>query len=195
MNQFVLASSSPRRAEILKGLKIDFDVIASNVEEKFTKNIPCEIVNDLALSKAKDVSSKVGRKKIIIAADTIVYRDGVILGKPASRDDAYNMLKMLSGSSHKVMTGLCIIDNRYDKIYQEHEETTVYFKELSDIEIWNYIDTGEPMDKAGSYGIQGFGGLFVEKIDGCYFNVVGLPIHKFYLMMGKIGVNLLVREV
>lgn len=195
MSKFVLASSSPRRAEILKGLGIDFEIMPSDVEEKFTGNEPGKIVSELALIKCKDVASKLGEDKVIIAADTIVYKDGEILGKPVSKSDAYDMLTKLSGSSHKVLTGICIINNGTNKIYHDYEETTVYFKYLSEDEILNYINTGEPTDKAGSYGIQGLGGLFVEKIHGCYFNVVGLPIHKLYILLGKMGVNLLVKEV
>jgi septum formation protein len=195
MNNLVLASSSPRRADILRNLGVHFDIIPSDIEEIFTDNKPKDIAKNLAFIKAKDVAARVERDKIILGADTIVCKDDVLLGKPLSKDNAFTMLKELSGSIHKVITGICVIDNRDGTIHQDYEETTVYFKNLTDEEIWHYIHTGEPLDKAGAYGIQGLGGLFVKKIDGCYFNVVGLPVYKLYSLLGKMGVNLLVKEV
>lgn len=194
MGRFVLASGSPRRIEMLKNLKVDFEVIPSDFNEVITEGSPYDLVCEFALHKAKDVEKKVDADKIIIAADTIVYKDGMILGKPKSKDDAFEMLSKLSGSCHKVITGLCLIDRKTGKICKDYEETKVFFKQLSRDEIERYINTGEPLDKAGAYGIQGFGGLFVKKIEGCYFNVVGLPIHKLYLILGRMGVNLLTGE-
>jgi septum formation protein len=195
MIKFILASASPRRAEILKSLGQSFEILPSDVEEKITKNNPQEIVKELALLKAKDVARRVSKGQIVIAADTVVFKDDKILGKPSSKEEAFNMLKLLSGSIHKVLTGICVIDTANNKVCQDYEETKVFFKTLSDKEIMDYINTGEPMDKAGAYGIQGMGGLFVTRIEGCYFNVVGLPVHKLYNLMGEMGVNLLVKDV
>jgi septum formation protein len=125
----------------------------------------------------------------------MVFVDKKVLGKPKSGEDAYYMLKSLSGRQHDVITGLCIISSKFSKTYTDYETTSVFFKELTDEEIWNYIDTGEPLDKAGAYGIQGFGGLFVKRIEGCYFNVVGLPISKLYSALRELGVNLLNKDV
>jgi septum formation protein len=196
MKDIILASSSPRRIEILKNLNLEFQVIPSNYEEQISENLsPEKTVIYLAKNKAIDVYNRVDQNKLIIAADTIVYCNEKILGKPENYKDAYNMLKNLSGKKHKVITGICIINKNLDSILEEFEETIVEFKELSESEIIDYINTGEPMDKAGAYGIQGYGGLFVKEIHGCYFNVVGFPVHRFYNMMGNIGVNLLLKDV
>lgn len=195
MKRLILASSSSRRIEILKNLGLEFEVIPSNFEESLVDDQPQRLVCKLAESKAKDVISKVPSDSIIIAADTVVVKDKRIFGKPKSQNEAYEMLRELSGSSHKVVTGICIVDNINELEVADYEETTVYFKELSDDEIWNYIKTGEPIDKAGAYGIQSLGGLFVKKIDGCYFNVMGLPVYKLYTMMGELGINILTEVV
>lgn len=195
MNNFILASSSPRRIEILKALKLDFDIIPSNYEEVITQMAPQKLVCEFSRCKAEEVSLRVPNDRIIIAADTIVCKDDEILGKPKTRCEAFEMLKKLSGSEHKVITGICIINKRSNTVLQDYEETIVHFKELSDQEINDYIDCGESLDKAGAYGIQGFGSIFVKKIDGCYFNVVGLPIFKLNVLLGKMGVNLLVKGV
>jgi septum formation protein len=196
MKDFILASSSPRRIEILKNLNLEFLVMPSNYEEQIKENLsPGETAVHLAKNKAIDVYNRVGGNKLIVAADTIVFCDEKILGKPSNFDDAYNMLKKLSGKKHKVITGICIVNNDLNSILEEFEETVVEFKELSESEIINYIKTGEPMDKAGAYGIQGYGGFFVKGIQGCYFNVVGFPVYKFYSIMGGLGVNLLLKDV
>lgn len=196
MKKYVLASSSPRRVEILNNLNLNFETIPSDYEEHINSNLePDRIVCELAKHKAVDVYSKTDKKSVIIAADTIVYCDGEIFGKPKNYEEAYTMLKKLSGRKHKVLTGICIINENLDSIIQDFEETIVEFKTLSESEILNYISTQEPMDKAGAYGIQGLGGLFVKRIEGCYFNVMGFPVHKFYIMMGKLGVNLLLKDV
>jgi septum formation protein len=195
MSRFILASSSPRRIELLRALNMDFDIIPSNYEENIIQKPPHELVCEFARSKAMDVAKNLSMDKVIISADTIVYKDDEILGKPKSRVEAYKMLKKLSGSSHSVITGICVIDKKSGKIFEDYEETVVFFKVLTDIEINDYINSGEPMDKAGAYGIQGLGGIFVEKIEGCYFNVVGLPVFKLNKLLGKMGVNLLVKGV
>ncbi|SKA94509.1 septum formation protein [Caloramator quimbayensis] len=196
MKRVILASNSPRRIEILNTFNIKFDVIPSEYNEKMLNFLsPYELVCELSERKASNVAQKVGEDCIIIGADTVVYKDGDILGKPSDEKDAFNMLSKLSGDCHKVITGICIIDKKEKNIYKSYEETLVYFKNLTENEIMDYIKTKEPFDKAGAYGIQGFGGLFVEKIEGCYFNVVGFPVNKLYTALGNMGVNLLTGEI
>lgn len=195
MGKIILASSSPRRAEILKNLGIDFSIIPSGYKEEAIKKPPNEFVCHLARNKAIDVKKRCLYDDIIIAADTIVCMDERIIGKPKSKQDAFQILKSLSGREHQVITGLCILCDKYGLNYESFEITNVFFKHLSDEEIIDYIDTGEPMDKAGAYGIQGIGGVFVEKIDGCYYNVVGLPIKKVYSVLREMGINLIKKGV
>lgn len=195
MENIILASSSPRRIEMLKNFNLHFKIVPSNYEEVIVDKLPEDLVCYLAENKAREVCSRVEGDSLIIAADTMVFIDKKVLGKPKSREDAYSMLRSLSGRRHDVITGLCIISKGSNKKYMDSETTGVFFKELSDEEIWNYINTGEPLDKAGAYGIQGFGGLFVKRIEGCYFNVVGLPVSKLYSALGEMGVNLLDKEV
>lgn len=167
----ILASTSPRRREILSRFLRNFQVVPSNADERCSGR-PEECAVELAKAKAREVYSRVGGT--VIGADTVVSVDGRILGKPKSEKEAYGMLKLLSGRVHRVTTGYCII--------HEGEEITgavtteVRFRELDDDLIWAYIGTGEPMDKAGAYGIQGKAGLFVEWIKGDYYNVVGFPM-------------------
>lgn len=176
--KIILASSSPRRQEILKNLGLDFDIIKSNIEEKTrAEELPQHIVMALALEKAIDVSERLDDDAIIIAADTIVYKDKV-LGKPKSFDDAFSMINSLQDDVHYVYTGLAIIENNTYKKYVTYEKTMVKIKQLSEDKIKRYIETGEVWDKAGSYAIQGFGSAIVQWIKGDYFNVVGLPVSK-----------------
>lgn len=191
--RIILASSSPRRSEILKSIKLDFEVIPSSYEEKMTGSMDVQDeVTFLAYNKALNVSGKVNdRNSIIIGADTVVCKDGRILGKPSSRQDAFDTLKMLSGTNHFVITGLCVMDMTDNKIVKHAEKTEVFFRDLTDDQIDRYIDTREPFDKAGSYGIQGLGSVFVKKIDGCYFNVVGLPVYKLYDILRGMGVDII----
>ncbi|GFR34895.1 Maf family protein [Thermobrachium celere] len=190
--KIVLASSSPRRIELLRNLNLQFDVVPSNFEENINLSNPVELVKNFAYNKALDVESRVQKDSLIIAADTIVYKDGEVLGKPKDEIDAYRMLKLLSGQKHEVYTGLSLIYN--GKVINDYECTYVYFKNLSDEEIKYYINTNEPFDKAGAYAIQGYGSIFVEKIEGCYFNVVGLPISKLYDNIKRMGINILKGE-
>jgi len=179
--QIVLASQSPRRSELLKQLGLDFVIKTSDVDESNSRGLKAsELVQHLAFEKARVVAedSSLNRETIVIGADTVVVREGTILGKPRDKEDAFNMLKSLSGSWHEVMTGVAVIDInsfRYDKSI---ETTRVKMKELKDDVINAYIDSGEPLDKAGAYGIQGLGAVLIDRIEGCYFNVVGLPISK-----------------
>jgi septum formation protein len=195
MEKIILASSSPRRIEILKNLGIEFDIVPSNYEEVIVNKLPEDLVCYLAKNKALEVSSRVEVESLILAADTMVFVDKKPLGKPHTKNAAYSMLKSLSGRKHDVITGICLLSRKLNKIHVDYEVTNVFFRELSDEEILSYISTGEPLDKAGAYGIQGFGGLFVKRIEGCYFNVVGLPIYKLYNGLREMGVNLLARDV
>lgn len=176
MKKLILASASPRRKELLSMLNIPFVIETSEVEEIMEQNLhSSDLVMKLAEEKAFDVYKKFPNA-IVIGADTIVTYNDIKLGKPSSKEEAFKMLKMLSGNTHEVYTGVSIIsESKSSNFYQC---TKITFSNLSDQEINEYIETNEPMDKAGSYGIQGFGGTFVEKIDGDYFSVVGLPINK-----------------
>ncbi len=179
--QLVLASASPRRREILENLGLEFLVIKSKADESSVKSEDIEVsvyVQELALLKAGDCLKRIVSKKeiLVISADTVVSIDGEILGKPKTEEEAFSMLKRLSGKTHKVFTGFCVMRSYDAKTVCQAVETEVTFKELTDTEINSYIKTNEPMDKAGAYGIQGLGALFVSKISGDYLNVVGLPV-------------------
>lgn len=178
--KFILASNSPRRKEILEMLGLDFEVDAPDVDEKSISPdgiSPGIYVQELAFLKAAAAAKNhlKSKKAYIIAADTIVYLDGEILGKPSSEKDAAEMLKKLSGKCHEVYTGICVLRMSDASAVCEHESAKVYFKELSDEMISRYIATKEPLDKAGAYGIQGLGTVLVKKIEGDFFNVMGLP--------------------
>lgn len=189
----ILASASSRRQDILNIFDLDFTVEPSNIDERINIDDPYELVKELAYNKAKSIScNKPG--SLVIGADTIVYVNGKVLGKPKSKDDAYKMLRELSGKQHEVVTGVALLCENRNIHIKDYESTKVFFKSLSDDEIFSYIDTGEPLDKAGSYGIQGFASAFIERIEGCYFNVVGLPTNKLYTLLGRNGVNLLERK-
>ena len=175
----ILASSSPRRKELLEDLQIPFVVRQSNVEETFNPTLPPEeVVMDLAKRKAEAIEAKEA-DVFILAADTICFANGAILGKPSSRTEAYQMLSQLSGSLHSIYTGVAILKNGQCSTF--FEKTDVLFWELTDEEINNYLDTGEPFDKAGAYGIQGVGRILVKAIYGDYFTVVGLPFLEQYV--------------
>lgn len=169
----ILASASPRRRELLEQVGYTFKVVPSTVEEEMEHGTPKEIVKHNALSKATDVAC-LHRDDIVIGADTIVVVDGQIFGKPKDAADACDMLLRLSGRTHQVMTGIAVVQGK--RIHNDVVVTDVTMRPYGIEEILDYIKTGEPMDKAGAYGIQGIGALLVEKIDGCYNNVVGLPI-------------------
>lgn len=182
MDKIILASGSPRRRELLSQIGIEYEVISSNVNEKTEEAQPDLMVMDLSRQKASEVASKVQTGTIVLGADTVVSVDGKILGKPASKEDAFRMIKSLSGRMHSVYTGVTLIKKVHDKdkIISFAEKTEVYVKEMSNEEIWSYIESKEPMDKAGAYGIQGRFAAFVEKINGDYNNIVGLPVSKVY---------------
>lgn len=176
-----LASKSPRRRKLLKQLNLKFKSFSVDMDEKIHKNeSPNKAV--LRLSKEKLGLAKLKVKNgIIITADTIVVLDKTILGKPINKKDAFRILKLLSGNTHIVYTGYSIFNYSNGKTISEFEKTEVTFRDLTDDEIKEYINGGSPMDKAGAYGIQDdFGAVFIKKINGCYYNVVGLPLAKFY---------------
>jgi septum formation protein len=182
--KLILASASPRRKELLKLLGLSFITMPADVDETIHASDhinPKRYVQKIALQKFKSNQKKVDEDCLIIAADTTVYLNKQILGKPNNKDEAHAYLKLLSGQKHIVYTGLSVAYQ--DTILTDVEKTYVHFANLSDEEIWQYIQTGEPMDKAGAYGIQGYGSQFIEKVEGCYFNVMGFPIHLFYKMV------------
>lgn len=191
MPNIILASNSPRRKELLGQMGIEeFKVSAPNVDESVEDGLsPARIVEELSQRKARAAAKKAGPKDIIIAADTVVAMDGSVLGKPRSEAGAFDMLSALSGREHHVYTGVTVLQG--ERAVTEHEETAVQFRELAPEEIRGYIATGEPMDKAGAYGIQGRGALLVSGIRGDYSNVVGLPVFRLGRMLSGFGINLL----
>ena len=179
----VLASGSPRRFEILKNAGLDFRVELSGVSEEPIPGLsPEDLVMAHARLKGRAVAQKHPRA-LVISADTVVVHDGTVMGKPKNEEDAYEMLRRLSGETHEVMTAFGLFLQEYDQTHLERITTDVSFRPLSDEEILEYIGTGEPLDKAGAYGIQGQGAIFVEKINGSYLNVVGFPLTCFYLAL------------
>ncbi|MDO5398078.1 MAG: Maf family protein [bacterium] len=187
--KFVLASGSPRRKELLSEIIPSFDIAVSEAdEESVPKTLAPELyVEELALLKAAASSKTLDKKKsyIVIGADTVVTLDGEILGKPADESDAFNMLKRLSGRKHEVYTGYCVMRLEDGFTLSKAEKTEVFFKELDDERIRTYVKTGEPMDKAGAYGIQGLGKVLINKINGDYNNVVGLPVSALFDVLEK----------
>ena len=182
--QFCLASASPRRRELLALIQKDFIIDVPKEEERCPQGIaPMERPSLLATQKAREVAVR-REGALIIAADTAVFLDGKMLGKPHSQDEAYNMLSSLSGRTHTVITGCCVKLNGQEECFSVSTEVTFY--PLSDAEIMEYIASGEPMDKAGAYGIQGRGAVFVKEIKGDYFNVVGLPVAELYRKIKEI---------
>ena len=186
--KIVLASASERRQELLKRLIKDFDIIVSDFDESkvlFEGSID-RYVKDIALGKALDVKSKLSEDAIIISADTIVTLEDKILGKPKDEEDAFNIIKSLQDRKHFVYSGVVVINTAKNVVKQESLATEVTFSKISDDEIVEYIKTGEPLDKAGAYGIQGIGGIFVKEIKGCYYNVVGLPLNMLKFMLKEV---------
>lgn len=201
--EIILASNSSRRKNLLTMLNVPFSVMESGVDErveeanymqKGVEHTPYEWVRAIAAIKAEAVGNRVEGEKIIIAADTIVTYMGKILHRPFEREEAASMLRTLSGHKHTVYTGLAVMYKDADGKYETHTSVTatdVYMRELTDMEISNYVDTKEPYDKAGGYGIQGKGSLLIDHIDGDYFNVVGLPLVQLYKELSDNGVNIM----
>lgn len=193
--KFILASNSPRRREILSMLGMDFEVIVSDCDESISETLtPDRLVCELAYRKAFAVYSKLRRDGdfIVLGSDTVVWDGERVLGKPKDKGDAYSTLMSLSERTHSVFTGVALIGRIGGRVITscKAEETLVRFAKLGEGEVKYYIDTGEPFDKAGSYGIQGFGGLFVDSLSGDYYNVVGLPISLMRKMLScDFGLN------
>jgi len=193
----VLASSSPRRKELLTLLGVQFEILASHIDEVFDERLsPSEASMDLAFQKGLATKKLLNSKRkeashlVVLAADTIVVLDDVLLGKPANNEEAAQMLQQLSGRKHEVYTGVALFHGE-DEIERDVERTTVYMREIAQAEIAAYLQTGEPMDKAGSYALQGVGGAFVERIEGCVSNVIGLPVPKTLHLLRKAGLKVL----
>lgn len=189
--KIILASGSPRRRQLLEqvGLR-DFVVRASDVDESVCPGLtPAEMVEELSARKAAAVVRESPKDGLVLAADTVVALEGAVLGKPASPEEAARMLAALSGRTHQVYTGLTLAGP--GAVRTEHEVTAVTFRALSGTEIAAYVATGEPMDKAGAYGIQGLGALLVQRLEGDYFNVMGLPLCRLGRMLRAFGVELL----
>ena len=189
MKKIVLASGSPRRRELLSNSGLEFDVYISGADEESVSHegIPFGMyVQELALLKARDAAKSIGKNDcLIISADTVVVCDDEIMGKPRDKDDAFNMLKKLSGKTHSVFTGICVWRAKDAFSVCSFDETKVLFKELTDETIQRYINTLEPMDKAGSYALQGRGVALVKEVTGDYQNVVGLPVLKLFEILEK----------
>ncbi|HSW58916.1 MAG TPA: Maf family protein [Dehalococcoidales bacterium] len=187
----ILASASPRRRELLEKIGLQFKVEASDYHEEWRAGSrPEEMVVEIAEGKARAVAARYP-EAVIIAADTIGVIGRQVIGKPHTAAEAVSMLKKLSGKSHRVITGLTVLDARSGKMISSWVETRVYFRRLSVSEITNYVATGEPLDKAGAYAIQGLGSLLVEKIHGDYYNVVGLPLLALTRILKEFGFRFL----
>ncbi len=187
----ILASTSPRRRELLEQIGVAFSADPADVDER---RLPGEDAESyavrVALDKARVAAARAG-KGVIIAADTIVVLGDAVLGKPADARDAERMLAMLAGRRHRVITGVAVLDGETGMKRTAAAATDVWFRDLSPAEISSYVATGEPLDKAGAYGIQGRGALLVTKIEGCYFNVVGLPLSLLNGLLREFGISLL----
>lgn len=195
----ILGSASPRRSELLAQIGADFEVRVSNKEEVYHSTVPEEIVKELALMKAENVAEELAEENasgavkstVVIGADTIVVLDGKILGKPADEEDAVRMLNSLQGRRHDVYTGVAVLDydeNGEKHVYNYSVGTAVYVNEMTEEEIRAYVETKDPLDKAGAYGIQGRFAAHIDRIEGDYYNVVGLPVSRVYRSLRELGV-------
>ncbi|MDD5510385.1 MAG: Maf family protein [Dehalococcoidales bacterium] len=191
MKEIILASASPRRKELLGKIGLRFEVEPSNYTEDITSGLqPHALARKISLEKARAVADR-HRNAIVIAADTFIVFGSQILGKPHTEIEARKMLEAISGKSHSVITGFSIIDTGKNKTLSRSVETKVYFRRLTLSEIDNYIKSKEPLDKAGAYAIHGLGAVFVDKIEGDYFNVVGLPLSALTEALKEFGINIL----
>lgn len=191
MKDLILASQSPRRQQLLKQIGLDFEVVASNYQEDFSLELPPrELVKLFSQEKARDVAPNYP-EHIILAADTVVVWNDKILGKPETEDKTREMLKDISGQKVTPVTGVTVLETPERRKNTQIVETDVYIKNLSEKEIDNYIATQEPLDRAGGFAVQGVGALTVEKIDGSYSNVVGLPLLETYQILKKLGLEII----
>ena len=190
-SKIILASGSPRRKELLLQIGIVPEIIVSHVEEKITSDVPAEVVMSLAEQKAVDVAKEMPTGTVILGSDTVVAADGKILGKPKSHEEAYEMIRRLAGRSHQVYTGVCLVkkgpEGEADTVVSFYDETDVNVSPMTEKEIREYADSEEPMDKAGSYAVQGFFARYIDGLKGSYANVMGLPVHLVYQELKKLG--------
>jgi len=190
-SKIILASGSPRRKELLLQIGIVPEIIVSHVEEKITSDIPAEAVMSLAEQKAVDVAKEMPEGTVILGSDTVVAADGKILGKPKNHEEAYEMIRRLAGRSHQVYTGVCLVkkgpEGEADTVVSFYDETDVNVSPMTEKEIREYADSEEPMDKAGSYAVQGFFARYIDGLKGSYANVMGLPVHLVYQELKKLG--------
>lgn len=191
--RIILGSASPRRRELLAQIGVEFEVRVSNKEEIYESSVPEEIVKELALMKAENTAGETGtgglRNTAVIGADTIVVLDGKILGKPADEADAVSMLSALQGRRHDVYTGVAVLDwngHGEKRVFNYSVGTAVYVNAMTDAEIRAYVGTKDPLDKAGAYGIQGRFAAYIDRIEGDYYNVVGLPVSRLYRTLREI---------
>lgn len=190
MKRLILASASPRREWLLKNIGLQFEIIPSSIDEDISiaEHLK-EVVMRLAMDKARDVYDKTDGRRTVIAADTVVVKDDRILGKPKDQKQAFDMLKFLQGGYHEVCSGVAVLDSEYGLEINDCEITYVKMAPMDEDAIKRYIASGEPMDKAGAYAIQGKGAVFIERVEGCYYNVVGLPIFKLFQILGQCGIT------
>ena len=188
--RIILASSSPRRKELLNQIGLKFDILHSEYEEDMTKNLTSHaLAKELAYGKAQAVAKKV-RSGVVIGCDTFIEYKKKRIGKPKNKKEAADILKNISGQTIRIYSGIAIIDTDEKKELVDYEMTKVKIKKLSQKEIDAYVETGEPLDKAGAFAIQGRGAIFIEKIEGCYSNVVGMPLHKLYNNLQRLNIEI-----
>lgn len=190
MRPLILASGSPRRQSLLGALGVDFHVVTSNAHEPNTGDSPAEIVIRNAMIKRDDVATKIDDPAIIIAADTLVFYEEHVLPKPVDLNDARRMIRLLSGKTHQVLTGLALIDTETGQCVEGAETTDVTFRDLSDDEIDHFVHIVEPLDRAGAYTVDGPGSLIVAAYRGCYQNVLGLPMVRLNSLLAELGLDL-----
>ena len=190
--KIILASNSPRRKEILKSLNINFEIIPSNYDEPINENdiFSYQKIENIALNKAKSILNQIKTSSLIISADTVVVNDNKVLLKPKNQQNAFNILKSLSNKKHKVVTSVCLYETENNNYITYSSTTKVYFNELSDKQINNYILTFKPYDKAGAYGIQELPDGFLNKIEGSFSNVVGLSKEDLAINLTKLNINI-----
>ena len=186
--KYILASASPRRKELIRMIGIDAEIVPSTLAENVITDDPERLVRELALQKARDVASRFSNGEIVIGADTCVYAAESILGKPATKDEAMAMIAMLQGNVHRVYTGVAVVKCGEGGEVYFVEKTDVHVFPMTAEEIFAYVETGEPMDKAGAYGIQGAFCKFIERIEGDYYNVMGLPVGRLYRTLKELPV-------
>jgi len=192
--KIILASTSPRRHGLAQQMGLDFDIVPSDYEEDMTMKLSAkDLAMTLAYGKAQDIAKK-RTEGIVLGIDTFISYKGEKLGKPHTKEKAFALLKKFSGKKLQVYSGVALIDCKTKKEIRDFEVSEVYFRKITDGEINSYIKTGEPLDKAGAFAIQGLGSIFIKKVNGCYANIVGFPIANIYKNLSKLGVNIFEHE-